>query len=41
MGTNGDLLRTLTRVSTALEEREVPFALTGGCAIYARGGPLS
>lgn len=28
-------------MSTALQEREVPFALTGGCAIYARGGPLS
>jgi hypothetical protein len=33
------LLRTVTRVSTALRSAGVPFALTGGCAVYARGGP--
>lgn len=36
-----ELLRTLTRVSSALRDGDVPFALTGGCAIYARGGPFS
>ncbi|RCW44638.1 putative nucleotidyltransferase-like protein [Halopolyspora algeriensis] len=36
-----ELLQTLTRVSSALRDGEVPFALTGGCAIYARGGPAS
>lgn len=41
MEANRELLETLTRVSTALQDREVSFALTGGCAIYARGGPLS
>ncbi|WP_310268133.1 hypothetical protein [Haloactinomyces albus] len=28
-------------MSSALYDGEVPFALTGGCAIYARGGPVS
>lgn len=36
-----ELLQTLTRVSSALRDGDVPFALTGGCAIYARGGPVS
>lgn len=33
--------RTLTRVGSALREAEVPFAFTGGSAVYARGGPFS
>lgn len=35
------LLRTLTRVVSALREHGLRFALTGGCAVYARGGPAS
>jgi hypothetical protein len=34
-----ELLQTVTRVSNALRDAGVRFALTGGCAIYARGGP--
>jgi hypothetical protein len=33
------LQRTATIVVTALRGAGVPFALTGGCAVYARGGP--
>ncbi|HEV2778912.1 MAG TPA: hypothetical protein VGX25_05870 [Actinophytocola sp.] len=33
------LLRTVTRVSTALRSEGIRFILTGGCAVYARGGP--
>jgi len=33
------LLRTVARVAGALKDAHVPFALTGGCAVYARGGP--
>ena len=33
------LLRTLARVATALRDADVRFAVTGGCAVYARGGP--
>jgi hypothetical protein len=33
--------RTLVRVGTVLRDAGVPFALTGGSAIYARGGPFS
>ncbi|WP_330359577.1 hypothetical protein [Actinosynnema sp. ALI-1.44] len=29
----------MTKVAAALRPTEVPFALTGGCAVYARGGP--
>ena len=36
-----ELLRTLTKVATALRSEGIPFALTGGCAGYARGGPTS
>jgi hypothetical protein len=36
-----DLLATLTRVVTILEEADVRFAVAGGCAVYARGGPPS
>lgn len=34
-----ELLRTVTRVAGALREADVRFALTGGCAAFARGGP--
>jgi hypothetical protein len=33
------LLRTVTRVASALRPTGLRFALTGGCAVYARGGP--
>lgn len=33
--------RTLVRVGTVLRDAGVPFALTGGSAVYARGGPFS
>ncbi|MEV5300722.1 hypothetical protein [Amycolatopsis methanolica] len=35
------LLRTLTKVVTTLTAREIPFTVSGGCAVYARGGPPS
>ncbi|GAA1339507.1 hypothetical protein GCM10009660_23780 [Catellatospora bangladeshensis] len=35
------MLRTLTKVAKALRTQEIPFALTGGCAVYARGGPAT
>jgi hypothetical protein len=35
------LLRTAARVARALRSVDVPFALTGGCAVYARGGPAT
>jgi hypothetical protein len=34
-----ELLRSLAKVANTLTAAEVPFALTGGCAVYARGGP--
>jgi predicted nucleotidyltransferase len=34
-----ELLETLKRAAAALREDEVPFALGGGIAIWARGGP--
>src|SRR5690242_3024885 len=34
-----DLREALKRVATALKETGVPFALTGGYAAWARGGP--
>jgi hypothetical protein len=37
-GQNG-LLRTVTRVASALRPTGIGFALTGGCAVFARGGP--
>jgi hypothetical protein len=37
--TQDELLRTLTRVNSGLRPAGIPFALTGGCAVYARGGP--
>ncbi|MFB9305099.1 nucleotidyltransferase [Kibdelosporangium philippinense] len=33
------LIRTVTKVASALRPTGVRFALTGGCAVYARGGP--
>ncbi|MBF6327791.1 BON domain-containing protein [Nocardia transvalensis] len=35
------LLQTLTRVVNTLLDAEIPFAVAGGCAVYARGGPAS
>jgi hypothetical protein len=35
------LLRTVVRVVTALRAAGIRFALTGGCAVYARGGPTT
>lgn len=35
------LERTLVRVCTTLRAADVPFALTGGSGVYARGGPPS
>jgi len=35
----GALQATIVRVASALKAAEVPFALTGGSAVYARGGP--
>ncbi|NKY87397.1 BON domain-containing protein [Nocardia veterana] len=35
------LLQTLTRVVNALLAEEVAFAVGGGCAVYARGGPAT
>lgn len=38
---NQPLLEALKTVAVALKEESVPFALAGGCAVYARGGPDS
>ncbi|PXY29710.1 nucleotidyltransferase family protein [Prauserella flavalba] len=35
------LLRTITRVVNTLKAAGLRFALAGGCAVYARGGPAS
>jgi low affinity Fe/Cu permease len=35
------LLQTLTRVVTVLSENKIAFAVAGGCAVYARGGPVT
>ncbi|MFD8497036.1 hypothetical protein [Amycolatopsis sp. NPDC059657] len=35
------ILETLTRVVTAVNATGVRFAVAGGCAVYARGGPAS
>ncbi|HEU0089283.1 MAG TPA: nucleotidyltransferase [Pseudonocardiaceae bacterium] len=35
------LLRTVTKVATTLRSSGIRFAITGGCAVYARGGPAS
>ncbi|MEY7971941.1 hypothetical protein AB8O38_08070 [Saccharomonospora xinjiangensis] len=36
-----ELLRTAMRVANTLRAGAVPFALAGGCAVYAHGGPAS
>ncbi|GAA3884001.1 hypothetical protein GCM10022243_55930 [Saccharothrix violaceirubra] len=40
-GVQDQLLRSLVKVATALRREGIPFALTGGCAVYARGGPAT
>lgn len=35
------LLHALTRAANALSRQGIPFAVAGGCAVYARGGPPS
>ncbi|QFZ18066.1 nucleotidyltransferase family protein [Saccharothrix syringae] len=40
-GVQNELLRTLTKVAKALRTEGIPFALAGGCAVYARGGPAT
>ncbi|MGW5386883.1 nucleotidyltransferase family protein [Nocardia sp. NPDC003963] len=39
--THQQLLHALTRAANALTHQGVPFAVAGGCAVYARGGPPS
>ncbi|SDW50851.1 Uncharacterised nucleotidyltransferase [Amycolatopsis xylanica] len=39
--TEQELLETLTRVVTTMNQTGVRFAVGGGCAVYARGGPPS
>ena len=36
-----DLLETVKRAAVELKRAEIPFALCGGWAVYARGGPRS
>lgn len=36
-----DLLRTVTKVVNTLAAAGIDFAVAGGCAVYARGGPPS
>jgi predicted nucleotidyltransferase len=36
-----ELLQTLTRVVSTLNDTGIRFAVAGGCAVYARGGPPS
>ncbi|MGW5313017.1 nucleotidyltransferase family protein [Nocardia thailandica] len=35
------LLHTLTRAVNTLRDTGIPFAVAGGCAVYARGGPAT
>lgn len=35
------MLHTLTRVVNTLLDKDIPFAVAGGCAVYARGGPAT
>jgi hypothetical protein len=37
----GELLDAMKRAAAALRDSEIPFALAGGFAAYARGGPES
>src|SRR5690606_5699652 len=39
--TEEQLLHALTRAANALKQEGIPFAVAGGCAVYARGGPPS
>ncbi|WP_280225843.1 nucleotidyltransferase family protein [Nocardia farcinica] len=41
VATMDELLHALTRAVNALSESDVRFAVAGGCAVYARGGPAS
>ncbi|MEU2005418.1 nucleotidyltransferase [Rhodococcus sp. NPDC019627] len=36
-----ELLQTLTKVVSTLNDTGIRFAVAGGCAVYARGGPPS
>ncbi|MEC3957467.1 hypothetical protein VMT65_30850 [Nocardia sp. CDC153] len=36
-----ELLHALTRAVNTLAETDIRFAVAGGCAVYARGGPIS
>jgi hypothetical protein len=38
-GKFGNLLTAMKRAAAALRDHEVEFALAGGLAVYARGGP--
>ena len=38
-GTFGALLDAMKRAAAALRDRDIPFALAGSLAVYARGGP--
>jgi len=38
-GEQGDLREALKRVAVALKQTGIPFALAGGYAVWARGGP--
>ena len=38
---DADLLETVKKAAVALKKAEVPFAVCGGWAVYARGGPRS
>lgn len=35
------LLRTMTKVANTLKANGIRFAVAGGCAVYAHGGPVS
>ncbi|WP_106180531.1 nucleotidyltransferase family protein [Prauserella shujinwangii] len=35
------LLRTVTKVTSILRASGIPFAIAGGCAVYAHGGPAT
>lgn len=41
MATVDRLLHALTRAVNTLEKTDIRFAVAGGCAVYARGGPAS
>ncbi|WP_040808798.1 hypothetical protein [Nocardia concava] len=36
-----ELLHALTRAVNTLADNDIRFAVAGGCAVYARGGPVS